>query len=157
LAAALGIVGALSSCGVEDGAPNISSIEFQPYDTITWAVGFGSLVTISNTTRLIVRSPTAQPMSRVRVTIVSPAVNSIPSTRVCAGHTDQLTCAAVASPGYPWITETDDFGQVDLTLVYEVAGVDAENQILVEAYSGAATAFFRLNLECVDSALGACP
>ncbi len=142
----------LASCGE---APNNSTIKFEP-DTITWSVAAGTVVSTSSTSRLTVLTPTGQPNSGVKVTIVPPS-GSAANVQVCAGFVDPLTCTPVATPGVPWTTETDSSGGVNLTMIYLVAGVDASDLTLVEAYSGAAYGIHRYSQECVDNPPTTCP
>jgi hypothetical protein len=141
---------ALSSCGTQDGATNLSTIQFAP-DAIKWSVGAGSgLVTVSSTARLTVKTPAGQPMTKVNVTVVPPSGSSA-GTRVCAGFVDPNTCTPVAIPGAVWTTTTDDFGGVSMTFIYEVAPVDLTDASLVEAYSGTAYGIHHYSTECVDN------
>jgi hypothetical protein len=95
-------------------------------------------------------------MTGVKVTIVPPS-GSAANVQVCAGFVDPATCTPVATPGFPWTTETDTYGGVNLTMIYVVQGVDASDLTLVEAYSGAAYGIHRYSQECVDNPPTTCP
>lgn len=139
----------LASCGTEDGAPNLGTVEFAP---VGWALTLpanAGLVQIDDYVRVTVRTPTGQPMTRVNV--------QINALNICQGFVDPATCPILNPTGLPVILETDDFGGVNVTFSYFLTGGSTGDVTVIQAWSGTAYNRANVEVECVDAGGITCP